>query len=97
MVALPTKMGSTPVAIGSSVPAWPTLRVPSRRRSFATISKEVKSSGLSMMIIPSKFLPHSSLVSCQLLLHRAQHPAVHLLQRQLLDVAAGGAPVPSAV
>ena len=37
---------STPVAMGSSVPAWPTLRVPARRRMRATTSCDVQSGGL---------------------------------------------------
>src|SRR5215471_16520717 len=52
-VALPTPTTSTPVASGSSVPAWPTRLVPVRRRSFATTSWEVHPAGLSMMSSPS--------------------------------------------
>src|SRR5215468_4182477 len=52
-VALPTPTTSTPVASGSSVPAWPTRLVPVRRRSFATTSWEVHPAGLSMMSRPS--------------------------------------------
>src|SRR5450631_2221761 len=43
----------TPVAIGSSVPAWPTLRVPHRRRHRATTSWLVHPAGLSTMSSPS--------------------------------------------
>src|SRR5450631_2995931 len=43
----------TPVAIGSSVPAWPTLRVPHRRRQRATTSWLVHPAGLSTMSSPS--------------------------------------------
>ncbi|MPM92763.1 hypothetical protein SDC9_139899 [bioreactor metagenome] len=51
-VACPTKTGSTPVAMGSSVPPWPTrfsFRMP---RSLAHTSMLVHSMGLSMMMIP---------------------------------------------
>ncbi len=43
---------STPVAIGSKVPAWPTLRVPARRRVRPTTSWLVQPCGLSMMTRP---------------------------------------------
>src|SRR5881398_3322878 len=43
---------STPVAIGSSVPACPTRRVPARRRIRATTSCEVHPEGLSAMTSP---------------------------------------------
>src|SRR5215472_9448454 len=52
-VAFPTPTTRTPVASGSSVPAWPTRLVPVRRRSFATTSCEVHPAGLSMMSSPS--------------------------------------------
>src|ERR1700761_6587826 len=45
-------MTSTPVAIGSSVPAWPTRRVRARRRTRATTSCEVMPPGLSTMTRP---------------------------------------------
>ena len=41
-VALPTSMMSRPVAIGSSVPAWPMRFMPSLRRRRATTSCEVQ-------------------------------------------------------
>ena len=44
-VARLTPSTSTPVAIGSSVPAWPTLRVPASRRTRATTSCEVMPAG----------------------------------------------------
>src|SRR5450830_308390 len=44
---------STPVAIGSSVPACPTLRVPARRRIRATTSWLVQPAGLSTTTSPS--------------------------------------------
>src|SRR5690606_1822988 len=43
---------STPLASGSSVPAWPTCRVPRRRRTRATMSKLVGPEGLSRMRTP---------------------------------------------
>ena len=51
-VARPTPSTSTPVAIGSSVPAWPTLRVPRARRARATTSCEVSPPGLSTTTRP---------------------------------------------
>src|SRR5947208_765435 len=41
LVASPIRIGRTPVAAGSSVPAWPTRRTPSRRRRSATTSNDV--------------------------------------------------------
>ena len=51
-VAFSTPTTSTPVAMGSSVPAWPTRRVPARRRIRATTSCEVSPEGLSTMTSP---------------------------------------------
>ena len=51
-VALPTPMTRTPVAMGSSVPPWPTLRVWPRRRTRATTSWLVMPAGLSMTSRP---------------------------------------------
>src|SRR5687767_8620444 len=59
-VALPTPSTSTPVAIGSSVPAWPTLRVPARRRPRPTTSWEVQPAGLSTTSSPSGALMRRS-------------------------------------
>src|SRR4051812_43012250 len=44
---------STPVAIGSSVPACPTRRVPARRRNLPTTSCDVHPAGLSTTTSPS--------------------------------------------
>src|SRR3954451_14420949 len=53
-VARPTSTISSPVANGSSVPAWPTRRMPgSSRRTIATTSCEVFPAGLSTRITPS--------------------------------------------
>ena len=52
-VARPTPSTSTPVASGSSVPEWPTLRVPSRPRALATTSCDVQPAGLSTTATPS--------------------------------------------
>src|SRR6476469_1583390 len=52
-VALLTPRTSTPVAIGSRVPAWPTLRVPHSRRARPTTSWLVQPAGLSTTSRPS--------------------------------------------
>ena len=51
-VARPMNTGSTPVAMGSRVPAWPTRFSWKIPRSLAHTSMEVQSRGLSMMMIP---------------------------------------------
>ena len=56
-VACPTKTGSTPVAMGSRVPLWPSFRVPSTPRILATTSKLVQPAGLSTIRIPCIRLP----------------------------------------
>src|SRR5690625_7668002 len=45
-------MTSIPVAIGSSVPAWPTFRVPAIFRVRDTTSWEVQPAGLSTSMSP---------------------------------------------
>src|ERR1700761_2475247 len=57
-------MTSTPVAIGSSVPAWPTRRVRARRRTRATTSCEVMPPGLSTMTSPDSHGGGRSVTSC---------------------------------
>ncbi len=52
-VARPTPRTSSPVAIGSSVPACPTFRVPSVRRTTSTTSCDVIPPGLSTSSSPS--------------------------------------------
>ncbi len=54
-VARPTPRMSSPVAMGSSVPACPTLRVPSVRRTTSTTSCDVIPPGLSTSSRPSGF------------------------------------------
>src|SRR6185436_3953217 len=49
----PITSGRTPVAIGSSVPRWPTRRVFASLRSLFTTSCDVHPSGLSTTMIPS--------------------------------------------
>src|SRR5690349_7144604 len=51
-VALPRPSTSTPVAIGSSVPVWPTSRCPNARRTRYTASWLVIPFGLSMQRTP---------------------------------------------
>src|SRR4051794_6329275 len=53
-VARPASTSSSPVANGSSVPAWPTFTpFPSRRRRRATTSCDVTPAGLSTRKTPS--------------------------------------------
>src|ERR1700727_2609464 len=63
-VAFSTPMTRTPVAIGSSVPAWPTRRVWARRRIRATTSCEVKPPGLSTMTSPDSHGAGRPVASC---------------------------------
>src|ERR1700742_3930863 len=51
--ARPTSTSSSPVANGSSVPAWPALRTPSPRRVASVRSCEVLPAGLSTRTRPS--------------------------------------------
>src|SRR6202034_338321 len=64
LVAFSTPMTRTPVAIGSSVPAWPTRRVWARRRIRATTSCEVMPPGLSTMTSPDSHGAGRSAASC---------------------------------
>src|ERR1700761_8547237 len=63
-VGFSTPMTRTPVAIGSSVPAWPTRRVWARRRIRATTSCEVMPPGLSTMTSPDSHGGGRSVTSC---------------------------------
>src|SRR6188472_1452062 len=51
--ARPTRTSRSPVANGSSVPAWPALRTPSARRVASVRSCEVLPAGLSTRTRPS--------------------------------------------
>src|SRR5687767_5851107 len=51
-VASPRHSGNTPVAAGSSVPVWPTLRVLSAERTCRTTSNDVGPAGLSITRTP---------------------------------------------
>src|SRR5450759_3431262 len=52
-VARPTSTSNSPVANGSSVPAWPVRMPPNERRTAATTSWEVSPAGLSIKRTPS--------------------------------------------
>src|SRR5712692_3145526 len=52
LVADSNRMGSTPVASGSSVPAWPTRWAPVRRLSRMTTENEVSPASLSTLRTP---------------------------------------------
>src|SRR5947209_8436876 len=53
-VADSKRIGSTPVASGSRVPAWPTRRAPVTSRSRRTTLNEVAPFGLSTFRIPAR-------------------------------------------
>src|ERR1700733_8110893 len=59
-VAFSTPTTSTPVAMGSRVPACPTRRVPASRRIRATTSWEVMPPGLSTTTSPLGAFPRAS-------------------------------------
>src|SRR5216684_3454725 len=61
LVASPIRTGRTPVAPGSSVPAWPTRRTRSRRRTSATTSNDVAPAPLSTTSTPER--PTLTLIS----------------------------------
>ena len=69
-VAFPTSTGSTPVAIGSSVPVCPSRRICRIPRSLPITSKEVNSVGLFMQSTPCTV---SRFMRCSILF--ALHPA----------------------
>src|SRR3984957_5052108 len=52
-VARPSPTSSTPVASGSSVPAWPTRRWEKMRRHRATASCDVQPASLSTTTMPT--------------------------------------------
>src|SRR5438132_12463745 len=54
VAARPTRTTSSPVANGSSVPAWPVRGPPSARLTAATASCEVIPAGLSIKSTPSR-------------------------------------------
>ena len=49
-------MGSTPVAAGSRVPAWPTFPTPLPFRTSATTRKEVQPTSLLTLRMPATFM-----------------------------------------
>ena len=65
-VAVPTSKSRSPLANGSSVPAWPVLTPPSARRTAATTSCEVMPTGLSTSSTPSMGLLGERLRGVQL-------------------------------
>ena len=52
LAARPSRMGSTPVAMGSRVPVWPIFFSRASPRSTATASNEVNPWGLSKISMP---------------------------------------------
>jgi hypothetical protein len=56
-VASPSATASSPVAAGSSVPAWPAFCASSARRTVLTTSVEVRPAGLSITIQPETGCP----------------------------------------
>src|SRR6202022_267230 len=81
-VARPSRIGRTPSAIGSRVPAWPTRFWPARRRTRATTSCEVHPVGLLILRMPVK---RSGLAMLALLFDGAHesHDAVASGQRPI--------------
>src|SRR5712691_8767395 len=82
-VARPSSTGSTPSAIGSSVPAWPTRFWSASRRTLATTSCEVQPRGLLTFRMPVR----SGLLMLALLFDRAHqaHDAVASRERTVED------------
>src|ERR1700693_2418268 len=94
-VADSKRMGNTPVASGSSVPACPTRRAPVRRRRRLTTANEVSPAALSTFKTPAGNGGRSSVVGRggkNRLLGRCQHH-LHRLVHRALDLGAGGADV----
>src|SRR5437879_4760530 len=96
-VADSKRIGSTPVASGSSVPAWPTRCAPVRRRRRLTTANEVSPALLSTFRTPTEKAAASAF-RCggnDRLLGRRQHK-LHGLIHRLIDLRARGTNVPSA-
>src|SRR5215831_9950227 len=71
-VAEPSKMGKSPVAMGSSVPPWPTLATRSVRRRWATTWKEVTAGPLSARRRPSRVIGKGAARSLRVLPARGE-------------------------
>src|SRR5207237_8111287 len=87
-------MGSTPVASGSSVPAWPTRWAPVNSRSRRTIVKEVAPGALSRLRTPARTGRPSyrgwlaPVRACDRLQSLREHHLDRLVHRRL-DLSAG--------
>src|SRR5882672_8612829 len=96
-VADSNRMGRTPVARGSSVPACPTRCAPVSRRRRLTTAKEVSPAALSTLRTPVENGGKSALIrggNDRLLGGRQHH--LHRLVHRALDLCAGGADVAAA-
>src|SRR5260370_33291841 len=84
------RSGRTPVASGSSVPAWPTRWAPVSRRRRLTTAKEVSPAALSTLRTPEgnggllvgRGGKDRLLGGCQHHLHRLVHPPLDLRARR---------------
>src|SRR5579872_6494978 len=88
------RMGSTPTASGSSVPACPTRWAPVRRRSARTTANEVSPAALSTLRTPAANLGLARGGIDRLLGRREDR--LHGIVHRLFDLGARGADVPSA-
>src|SRR5207302_6646934 len=86
-VARPTPSSSTPVAMGSRVPAWPTFFVPRSFRTPSTTSCDVMPAGLKATTSPSGWLTSPAGDKPRpTVLDRAREVAHALLERTLRRV-----------
>src|SRR5579864_9364235 len=89
-VADSKRMGSTPVASGSRVPAWPTRLAPVTSRRRLTAEKEVAPAGLLRLRTPDRIdAPEYRFAGCP-------QNCVDRFAHRSRDLGAGGARVPAA-